>query len=158
MDFKKKVPAFTLMEVTISMLIAGIAIAITYTAYRIVSGTYLDYTRKQDRVAAYSLADKLLKKDIAAATHITRTANGLQLESGGGVISNEFASAYLLRKQYALPADTFKIPVKTTVFTFENQAAEEGALVDQLELQTSLEGEGISLIYKKIYSAQDLFN
>jgi len=145
----KKVPAFTLMEVTIAMLIAGIAIAITYTAYRIVSGTYLDYTRKQDRVAVFSVADRLLKKDFSRASHISRSANGLLLESGTGNISYEFAALYILRKQGTLPADTLKLPVKTTVFSFEHHESLEDDPVDQLDLQTQVEGEVISLLYKK---------
>ncbi|WP_158800289.1 type II secretion system protein J [Pedobacter sp. L105] len=155
---QRKVPAFTIVEVTIAMLIAGIVIAITYTAYRVVSGTYLDYTKKQDRVAVLSVVDKLLKKDFLDASQITRSVNGLQLNSVNGTVAYEFAAAYVLRRQLSLPADTFKIPVKISSFAFEHQEAAEGTTVDQLDLQTSLEGEEISLLYTKKYSAQNLFN
>lgn len=157
MVIKKKLPAFTIMEVTISMLIAAIAIGITYTAYRIVSGTYIDYTRKQDRVAAFTVADKLLKKDFMMADHITRTPDGLDMEAENSLIKYQFTESYILRTQSALQTDTLKIPVKSGSFSFEDQVAEEGATVDQLTFETQLEGQDIPLAYKKLYSAQNLF-
>jgi type II secretory pathway component PulJ len=157
MNIKKKVPAFTLMEVTIAMLIAAIAIAITYTAYRIISGTYLNYAKKQDRIAAFTVADKLLKRDFLTADHILRTAEGLDFQSGQGVIKYQFKDTCVLREQYALQTDTFKLQVKTIRFTFENETAAEGAEVDRLDYHTRLEGQPISLLYQKTYSAQNLF-
>lgn len=157
MVIRKKVPAFTIMEVTISMLIAAIAIGITYTAYRIVSGTYSDYTKKQDRVAAFTVADKLLKKDFMMADHIIKTADGLDIESENGLIRYQFTEGYILRTQSALHTDTLKIPVKSGNFSFEDQVADEGAVVDQLNFETQLEGQDIPLVYKKIYSSQNLF-
>jgi Tfp pilus assembly protein PilE len=157
MIIKKKVPAFTLMEVTISMLIAAIAIAITYTAYRIVNGTYINYTRKQDRIAAFTVADKLLKKDFLQADQIIRSADGLDLRSENGFVRYQFKEEYILREQSALQTDTFKLPVKSVLFSFENQAIAEGDTVDQLSLETLVENENVPLIYHKIYSAQNLF-
>ena len=157
MKSKHKVPAFTLMEVTIAMLIAAIAIAVTYTAYRIVSGTYINYTKKQDHVATFSLADQLMKKDFLQADQILRTQDGLDMLSPGALISYQFKDSLMLREQHSLETDTFKLQVKAPRFSFENQDVAEGAAVDQFDFQTLLEGEVIPLSYKKTYSAQSLF-
>lgn len=158
MDIKKKVPAFTLMEVTIAMLIAAIAIGITYAAYHIVSGTYINYTRKQDRVATFTVVDQLLKKDFLLADQIIRSADGINIQDQQGTISYQFKDTYILRYQYALQTDTFKLQVKSPGFSFENNLAEEESPVDQLSFDTQLEGETIPLVYQKIYSAQTLFH
>jgi len=157
MNIKKKVPAFTLMEVTIAMLIAAIAIAITYTAYRIISGTYLNYAKKQDRIAAFAVADQLLKEDFLASDHILRTADGLDFQSESGMIRYQFTGSYVLREQYALQTDTFKLEVQHISFTFENEAVAEGTEVDRLDYTSRLEDQDIPLTYQKTYSAQSLF-
>ncbi|WP_142527467.1 prepilin-type N-terminal cleavage/methylation domain-containing protein [Pedobacter westerhofensis] len=155
MNAKKKIPAFTLMEVTIAMLIAAIAIVITYTAYHIISGTYHSYAKKQDRIAAFSLADRLLKKDFLNADQIIRTAEGMEFQSGNGLVIYQFRDSLMLRSQHALRTDTFKFPLQAPRLTFENAEAAEA--IDQLEYQTTLEGQNITLTYKKSYSSQSLF-
>ena len=157
MKIKQKIPAFTLMEVTITMLIAAVAISITYTAYRIISGTYLNYSKKQDRIAAFTLADRLLKKDFLSADHILKTTEGLNFQSSGGIISYLFRDSCLMRSQHALQTDTFKIPVTAASFTFEHAAAADDTMVDQLEYETQLEGQPTILTYRKLYSSQNLF-
>jgi|GEM_PF-589982 len=153
-----KIAAFTLMEVTVSMLIAAIAIAITYTAAHIVKVTYGDYQKKHDDVAAYGMLDKLLKQDFARQGKIVKTDNGLQVQTASGVISYEFRDDYMVREQYALATDSFKLPSKVVVCTFEKQEVTTGQPIDKFELQTILEKEEILLIYQKTYSAQDLIN
>ena len=158
----KKLPAFTLMEVTIAMLLTSIVVGITYTAYRIVSRSYLDYAKKQETLATFLTADKLLKQDFLQAQEILKTGEmgneeGLQLKMPHGLITYRFNENYLLRDQFALRVDTFKLLVKMPDFSFENLASEEGGRVDRLHFETRLEGMPLLLNYKKLYSAQDLF-
>jgi len=159
----KKLPAFTLMEVTIAMLLTSIVVGITYTTYRIVSRSYVDYAKKQESLATFLTADKLLKQDFLQAEQILKTGEpgsgeeGLQLKMPQGFITYRFAENYLLRDQFALRVDTFKLAVKAPDFSFENVASEEGGRVDQLHFQTQLGGMPLLLHYKKLYSAQDLF-
>ena len=153
----KKLPAFTLMEVTIAMLIAAIAIAITFTAYRIVSGSYFNFTRKQDRVAIFITADKLLKQDFLKAKKIVKVPDGLTMEMEEGIVNYNFNNAYLLRDQFSLRTDTFKLKIDKLNFLFENEAAEEGSMVDQCSFETEIDKQAISLYYQKTYSAKDLF-
>jgi Tfp pilus assembly protein PilE len=158
MKINKKLPAFTLMEVTISMLIAAIAIAITYTAYRIISNTYVGYTRKQDRVAAFTELDKLLKMDFQNADHLTATEHGIRLQTVSGLIIYQFDSAAIVRNQFALRLDTFKLPVKLIRYSFEQQEAPTDQPIDQLDLKLQLEDQDVDLVYTKQYSSQNLFN
>lgn len=154
---RMRVSAFTIMEVTVSMLITAIAVAITFTASHIISVTYDGYSKKQDRVATFSVLDKLLKKDFLLPWRIVKSSDGLQVETASGLISYEFKEGYILRNQLAMQTDTFKVNAKAVEFFFEKQAVEEGGSVDQLSLEMQLDGESLSLIYKKTYSAQDLF-
>lgn len=157
MKINKKLPAFTLMEVTIAMLIAGVAIAISFTAYRIVSGAYLTYTKKQERVAVFITADKLMKKDFLNAKRIIRTEAGLSMELQDGTITYELKNDYLLRGQYHLSTDTFKMTLKDINCAFEGVVAPVGTPVDECGFKAAVDAQEIPVHYQKKYSAQDLF-
>nr|WP_068893380.1 prepilin-type N-terminal cleavage/methylation domain-containing protein [Pedobacter panaciterrae] len=157
MNLSKKLPGFTLMEVTIAMLIAAIAIAITFTAYRIVSGSYFSFNKKQEKVATLTTIDKLLKQDFIKARSIIRTSDGIFLELNGGIVTYSFKDSYILRDQFSLAIDTFKLQVNDLNCSFENDKVEEGKEVDLLSFRTQLDGDIIPFQYLKIYSAQDLF-
>ncbi|MCD0487360.1 prepilin-type N-terminal cleavage/methylation domain-containing protein [Pedobacter sp. MC2016-14] len=158
----RKLAAFTLLEVTIAMLLISIVLGITYTAYRLVSRSYVTYAQKQERLATFLTADKLLRQDFLQAKGIVKladgTAKGLELETPQGLITYQFAEAYLLRDQHALRIDTFKLAVKAPGLFFEGEPAEADGKVDQLHFETQLEGAALILNYKKLYSAQDLFD
>lgn len=157
MNVNKKLPAFTLMEVTIAMLIAAIAIAITFTAYRIVSGVYFDFSKKQEKVATLTTIDKLLKQDFMNSRSIVKTTDGIFLEVNKGIVTYSFKENYILRDQFSLRIDTFKLQVNELNFSFENNVVEEGEEIDLLNFKTQLDGDLIPLQYLKTYSAQDLF-
>lgn len=153
----KKIPAFTLMEVTIAMLIAGIAIAITFTAYRIVSGSYIGFSKKQQELAGFVTLDKLLKQDFMAAGKVLKSADGLVMQMEGGLISYQVDPAFILRDQFSLRTDTFKLAINEPGFSFENEEAIEGEAIDQFGFETLVQGQLIPVRYQKLYSAQDLF-
>ena len=157
MKINKKLPAFTLMEVTIAMLIAAIAIAVTFTTYRIVSGAYFNFSKKQEMVATLTTMDKLLKQDFINAKSIVKTEDGVFLEVNKGIITYSFKDNYVLRNQFSLRIDTFKLHVNALNFSFENDLVEEGEEVDLLNFKTQVEDDLIPLQYLKTYSAQDLF-
>ena len=157
MELNKKLPAFTLMEVTIAMLIAGIAIAITFTAYRIVSGSYIGFSKKQDELAGFVMLDKLLKQDFLSAKHIVKSQEGLVMEMESGLINYRMDSGFMLRDQFSLRTDTFKLQVTSPAFLFETNVVEVGQSIDQFNFETVVQGQSIPLHYQKIYSAQDLF-
>lgn len=157
MRLNKKVPAFTLMEVTIAMLIAAIAIAITYTAYRIVSRSYLDYKRKQEKTADLMVIDQRLRSDFESAKRITKSLQGIIIEQSGGKINYVFSKDLIIRDQFTLRTDSFKMSLNNIHYLFERQDKEAGAILDELELSIQADGQPMPLSYKKQYSSQDLF-
>lgn len=157
MDLRKKIPAFTLMEVTIAMLIAAIAIAITFTAYRIVSGSYIGFSKKQVELADVVRLDKLLKQDFMAAKNILKSPTGIVMKMEEGRIRYEIDKGYVLRDQFSLRIDTFKLLVDNIEFLFEKNIVVDGYTVDQFGFEAVVLGQLMPFHYKKLYSAQDLF-
>lgn len=153
----KRLPAFTLMEVTIAMLISAIAISMTYTIYRIVSKSYFDYSVKQDKMADLMSADQLIRTDFFSARQIRKTEGGIDLLLKEGHIVYVFDKERLMRSQFDLKTDTFKIAAQIDRVSFENKEVENGERIDQVKITVMAEGHHIPYTYNKQYSSNDLF-
>ena len=153
---KRKVRAFTIMEVTVSMLIAAIVIMIVYTAYRIIGSSYADYDHKNKLVSELIIADKILKKDFSNALDILQTSEGIKLQMQEGQIDYVFGDRYIVRNQNRLRLDTFNLTDCTVILKFKNRAANIDESVDDLSLNCNFDKQHITLTYHKTYSAKQL--
>ncbi|HEY0056917.1 MAG TPA: hypothetical protein VGB63_16320 [Pedobacter sp.] len=152
-----RLPAFTIIEVTVSMLLATISIVIAYTSYRVIGSSYREFDRKNKNMSEFVMTDKVLKKDIFNCGKLTRTPDGLSLSFSGGIIQYHFYPDYILRNQYNLRTDTLFVRSSELVALFEHQIVSSGAAADQVSFKAELNHRTIPLGYSKTYSAAELF-
>ena len=149
------------MEITITMLLAAIVISITYTAYTIINGSYLVFTRKNDEMAQVVQLDRLLKKDFYQAASISRNNQKILFRTDSADISYEFGPGQVIRTQGI--TDTFKIQTEVMSTSFENQplpdlpATDQPGLLDDMAWTIILQNEKIPYHYHKQYSSVNLF-
>jgi len=148
------------MEVVITMLITAIVIGITYSAYSIISQSYLSFQKKNDGLAVLSRVDQLLTKDFSSAVTICKTQNGLFIKNKADSISYEFQPEFIVRTSTVI--DTFKVQNGGLNTFFENQpvveinpVAEQNR-IDEMSITVSYENEKIPYHYRKQYSSADL--
>jgi prepilin-type N-terminal cleavage/methylation domain-containing protein len=157
---KKKVKAFTIMEMTIAMLISAIVIGITYSAYTIISRSYTIYQTKNDGLALLSRIDQLLVKDFAHAEMISKTLDGLLLTSRLDTVAYVFAPDFIVRKGAVI--DTFKVQTSGLSTLFENQPVSEVSVeseqnrIDELFFFIVLKNGNMPYHYQKPYSSVNL--
>ena len=157
---KHRVKAYTLMEITVAMLVSAIVISITYSAYSIVSRSYIAYKTKNDRLAVLERLDELLKRDFSHADSILKTDNGILVMSKGDSISYELDTAFVVRMSTII--DTFKVKTAETVTSFENASItvispDKGQnRIDDLDFTLLFENEKIPYHYHKDYSSANL--
>lgn len=154
----KRVKAYTLMEVTIAMLLAGIVIMITYTVYTIVIRAYGAYNRKNIEVATQLRLDELIKKDFAKSAVILRTDSGMVCKTESGAVIYKIAPALIIRT-YGI-TDSFNVRLDNVTFSYEEKVIEAGkdsALIDGLRLAMRFRNDLNSYYYHKHYSAAELF-
>ena len=154
--FKQKVRAFTIMEVTVTMLIAAIVVMIVYTAYRIIGKSYTDYDQKNKMISELVVADKILKKDFSDALDIKQTSDGIELSMQEGQISYVFGEKFIVRNQNQLRLDTFDLTNNKVVLKFKNSEAGVDHSIDNLSLNCIFNKRNITLSYYKVYSAEQL--
>lgn len=155
----KRIKAFTILELTVAMLIASLCFAIVFKAFNILSGTLYFASEKNRNVSNLVLADKLLCKDFADhGMRISRSFEGLEFRSKNREVNYVFTDDYVLRRQDNAGPDTLHIPVKNIRSSFEMRESVPGELTDEFVLQTELKGQEINLSYLKKYSSEELFN
>jgi len=158
----RKIPAFTIMEVTITMLISAILIGITYTAFSIISRSYHSFDNKHKDMAVVLRLDELLQKDFNRAEIVLKDTDGIAMMDSSRIIKYRFTSDYVLR--IGLVIDTFKVKTDSVSTAFENtmvnemKADEEGNRLDELDMNATLQNEKIPYHYHKIYSSANLIN
>ena len=155
------IKAFTIMEVTITMLIAAILMGITYTAFSIINKSYNSFNTKNKDMAELELLDELLRKDFDRAELIQKDQNRIILKRADlTLVKYEFNPDYIVRTFGRI--DTFKFKTEAFSTSFEGQqvnesgpSAEENRL-DELDINLLFGNEKIPYHYYKQYSSINL--
>jgi Tfp pilus assembly protein PilE len=156
-----KLKAFTIMEITIAMMVSAILIVIVYTAFSAVSRSYQIFVVNNEGAASLEQLDKLLNRDFRRANTVTSDSAGIQLVNDQESVRYQFNPDFIVRKSAII--DTFKVKTETYKMSFETRPItatgqdSTGQKIDELELQLSLRGEKMNFDYQKKYSSADLF-
>jgi prepilin-type N-terminal cleavage/methylation domain-containing protein len=157
---KHRVKAFTIIEMTVAMLISAIVIAFTYTAYSILSKSYAMFVNKNRDMETIIQLDRLLRKDFSKAASIYRTENGLTLKDSSSMVSYEMNESGIIRK--GIVPDTFKVQISQPLATFENRPIATSVddssanLIDDFSFILLFRNEKIPYHYHKSYSSANL--
>ncbi|OOQ58330.1 PulJ/GspJ family protein [Mucilaginibacter pedocola] len=153
----RKIKAFTIMEVTVSMLLAAIVVAVGFTAYDIMARSYAAYHKKHEGLSVLIQTDKLLQREFAGAIAIRFDGTGLALQDTGRIIRYEFSPEGILRRE--ANTDTLKLQVSNVRYWFESQEITQPAelqLIDGLSFSALYEGKTFMYHYHKKYSSAEL--
>jgi prepilin-type N-terminal cleavage/methylation domain-containing protein len=158
---KYRINAFTLMEVTVAMLISAVVIGITYTSYSIIVKYYASYNKKNTAVGELATVDHLLRRDFDKADSIQTDTAGVVFYENEQKVKYEFNPNFIVRK--AAGIDTFKVDTKTLSLLFEgvpvNDELSTGRkTIDELSFTLLYEKAEIPYHYHKLYSSENLLN
>jgi prepilin-type N-terminal cleavage/methylation domain-containing protein len=148
--FHKKLNAFTLLELLVGMIVSGIVLTATFSAYKIVTGQYETYRNRSAAVSELSFFVSQMQSDFSNSLRVVRRpGNKIQLQSEKRTVEYYFTEKYILRNDL-LRIDTFKVSVTgiETLWKAEKVNSEEDA-VDELHIQMNYEGKREEKIYLK---------
>ncbi|MDF2432861.1 MAG: hypothetical protein JWP44_2492 [Mucilaginibacter sp.] len=157
---KQKVQAFTILEVTITMLISALLIGITYTSYSIIVKSYRSFTLKNEDMGVLISLDHILKRDFDQADVILKMPHGLTLKSEQKIIKYTFNQGFITRE--SVKTDTFKVETQLVQTSFESitvndiQDIDEQNRLDDLSFTLLYQNEKIPHHYHKSYSSVNL--
>lgn len=155
----KKVDAYTLMEVTIAMLLSAICITICYSAYGIVNNYYSTFQKKNELADRVLSLRHALETDFLKGNYILKNEEGFEVALDSATINYCFYPNAILRKVNELHTDTFKVDPKELTGYFEGNLALNTDTIDQIGFKIKLsKGVTVPIQLNKLYSAQNLFN
>jgi hypothetical protein len=157
---KHKINAFTIMEVTIAMLLTAIVIGITYTVYIMVAREYNAYVVKHEKLSTILQFDRNLRRDVLLSLSICPADSGIRFIKNRDTVFYEIKHDYIVRN--SLKKDTFKMDVSILNLRFEGAdvsttAGNDTTLVDEINLNIRLENTPVIYTYRKQYSSENLF-
>lgn len=153
-----KIRAYTLMEVTVAMLISAICITICYTAYGLIGDYYRVFqerSRSADRVLSLK---QVLEKDFLKSNLILRNEEGLLLQMDTSQVRYRFNEVTVVRELGEQHADTFRLELRELKSFFELRETVDTDTIDQVDLTVLLpKNIAVNIRLKKQYSAHHLF-
>lgn len=155
---QRRIKAYTLMEVTVSMLLAAVCISICYSAYGLINNYFSAFQKKNAITQEVLTLNATMDKDFLRAKYIIRTANGIHIKSPDQLISYNFGEQEVLRSVSGLRTDSFHLSPVNIIFRFRGHEVQERDTIDQVNLDINLGAvRQIAITKGKQYSAQDLF-
>jgi prepilin-type N-terminal cleavage/methylation domain-containing protein len=157
--FHKKIKAFTLLELLVGMILSGIVLTATFSAYRIVTSQYQSYRKKSETLSAFSFFISQFQADFSNATAIIHISeNEIQLNSKKKILDYHFSEKYVLRNDL-LRTDTFPVTVtEMETFRESEKIIPENEEADEIHLQMDFGGKKLEKIYQKSPSAENSIN
>ncbi len=146
----KQLKAFTLLELLVGMILSGIVLTATFTAYRITTKQYETYSSKSKAITEISFFASQLQADFSNATIIIHNSeNTIQLQSDKRILEYRFSTKYVLRNDFK-QIDTFKVAVTgIEAFYKSGKVLAENAEADELHLRINFEGKTEKKIFLK---------
>ena len=146
----KQFKAFTLLELLVGMILSGIVLTATFTAYRITTKQYETYSSKSKSITEISFFVSQLQADFSNATTIIQNSeNTFQLQSGKRILEYKFAAKNVLRNDFK-QIDTFNVAVTGVEAFYKSEKVNtENSEVDELHIRINFEGKTEKKIFLK---------
>ncbi len=152
----RKIPAFTIMELAIAMLLSAIVISLAYTGYSLLLRQYEQHSRSTSADSELIFFDHTFRQDIAAAEAVLYDDQSIICYSEEGVITYTRAEDSLMIRHGA-GNDTLRIGMRNMQVFFRGAIQSiPGLFCDDIQVEVQLQGETLYLRYRKEYAADIL--
>ncbi|MDJ1486106.1 hypothetical protein QNI16_36830 [Cytophagaceae bacterium YF14B1] len=168
--FRKTLPAFTIAEMVVVLLLSAIVIGVAYRGLAFVLIRFSQFHQRSHLISEQVLFDKTLSNDLAHCRLLVAKENTIYCLYTAKTIRYQFAQEWILRMDHSR-SDTFHLPTNhLSVQSITGTAQEQEllvpiplAVVNQVRFQTSLLKEKDStlpdtFLYQKKYAADTYLN
>jgi len=155
---KGKISSFTLFEIVLALMLAGIVVGMAYTAFSLFSKIYHNYHDKTTTHADVQLLRKLFDEDMSRASLVSLSDHQISFNR----VSDSSGLRYLVYPDYLIRQkdhvqDTFSMKNLVLSTSFEGREV-SNSMVDQLVFRFEFEGAPMLISVRKDYTSEDLFN
>lgn len=154
MNKRHLIPAFSIIETAVGMVVSAIVIGLIFIIFTIMSERMLDFKSQNLYVSDLNRMTFSFNKDVFNSEQMTANENEINFYSYDGDVTKYIIfSDYFLRNNKEF-IDTFHIPItKISIDTIQNKNKKNVFL--RLKLSVSVNKENLKLnFFKKVYSNQ----
>ncbi|TKC12046.1 hypothetical protein FA048_00050 [Pedobacter polaris] len=154
----QKISAYTLMEVTVAMLLSALTITICYSAYGIITSYFKSFQDKNALADEVLALRHTLDRDSEKSNYMLKTDEGFEFLQDSSIIIYSFTDQHILRRLSEVHTDTFKLQAVELQRFFESQEIVAADTIDQISFKLVLtKDHTVSIQVNKYYSAAALF-
>jgi len=151
-------PAFTLLELLVGMIISGMVLAVTFSAFHIVSKQTAGYRLKTQSMEEVSFFVSRLNADFSDAKNAAFVSGkAIRLEFPQRSLEYRFRGKYVLHIEKD-HTDTFYVAVDAAGVFNDGIKVEEESAIDELRLELTIEGKREMLFFKKEKDAKTVID
>jgi len=132
-----KTKAFTVIELTVVMILSSIVISIAYLSFDILQKQYRNYRESNDKIAMISKLHRLLHTDFNNSEIIIKTDAGILTNYGTKQINYEFDFGFILRKDGEI-TDTFFVKIKEPEMLSLKHSQSNSEIIEELKFEIKI--------------------
>jgi prepilin-type N-terminal cleavage/methylation domain-containing protein len=146
----KQLRAFTLLELLVGMILSGIVLTATFSAYHIITGQYETYRDKSEFDAEVSFFVSQLQSDFSNAKEITRISESeICFSYEKRMLHYKFSEKQVLRTDF-LRTDTFHVSVSAIeTFLKSEKINSVDFPIDEVHVRMNIDGKKSEKVYLK---------
>ncbi|RZJ76966.1 MAG: hypothetical protein EOO45_00350 [Flavobacterium sp.] len=153
-----KLSAYTLMEITVAMLLSAIVISVCYTAYGLIDNYYQTFRLKNESQDQALTLRHVLNQDFASHSIIIARDNGIELIGDSIGVTYMFEQGLVLREIKNVHTDTFRLSPSSLILKFDGKEIEVGDTINELDFFVRIDkGVEIPMNFRRVYSAVQLY-
>ncbi|MEH6305262.1 hypothetical protein RYH73_06385 [Olivibacter sp. CPCC 100613] len=152
-----KLPAFTIIELVVALLLMTIVVAVAYAALALTSKQLGGLQQRFGIDNEHRLLQHALQQDFEAADRITQQEGHLIFRSPVNTIHYELLDSAIVRHGPDETRDSFHFALDSAFVGFESrEQIEENGLIDELRLQLKSNKNSYPIYVHKVYDAVNL--
>lgn len=153
----RRISAFTLIELTVVMLISGFLFGIAYFSLQLFQNRYQHFSVETEKLMEIGRLTYLLNNDFNQAQVIIADREDIVFQMDSSTVHYQFLPEYSLRKQQSVVTDTFWIVSEgKRMHLLGKEKVSETGLIDELEFGYTYHEEPYLFHFYKPYDAEVL--
>lgn len=152
MKIKFTIPAFSITETVVSLVVTSIIVSLIFVIFNILSEQIHDFKKQNESIADLNRLSYVLTKDIFECENMHPVDRQIDFFSiSKGKIKYVFADEYIIRNQKEY-LDTFKLKeTKFKIDTLKNNNKKK--VFSRIQMETMINGQLVGLkFFRKVYA------
>ncbi|MDX8341690.1 prepilin-type N-terminal cleavage/methylation domain-containing protein [Draconibacterium sp. IB214405] len=155
----KRINAYTLIELTVSLVVGSLLIIFIWTGYNFITEKYNEWNYKNQWLRDIVLLDRQLRSDIKNAYMVVGKGNTINIHRGDSIeITYEINHNSIIRNTNGR-RDNFDLNITNISYRYLELSEEKSFTVSSINMVLQLpEEEELKLVFRKEYDSKFRYN